>query len=32
MDASSKVWATQDWQDKVAAGFTHSASQGGVAK
>jgi NAD(P)H dehydrogenase (quinone) len=29
MDASSKVWATQDWKDKVAAGFTHSASQGG---
>ena len=29
MDASSKVWATQDWKDKIAAGFTHSASQGG---
>ena len=29
MDASSKAWATQDWKDKVAAGFTHSASQGG---
>jgi multimeric flavodoxin WrbA len=29
MDVSSKVWATQDWKDKVAAGFTHSASQGG---
>ena len=29
MDASSKVWLTQDWKDKVAAGFTHSASQGG---
>jgi NAD(P)H dehydrogenase (quinone) len=29
MDASSKVWATQDWKDKVTAGFTHSASQGG---
>ncbi|MEQ1773377.1 MAG: flavodoxin family protein [Burkholderiales bacterium] len=29
MDASSKVWATQEWKDKVAAGFTHSASQGG---
>ena len=29
MDASSKAWMTQDWKDKVAAGFTHSASQGG---
>ena len=29
MDASSKVWATQDWKDKIASGFTHSASQGG---
>jgi NAD(P)H dehydrogenase (quinone) len=29
MDASSKVWAAQGWKDKVAAGFTHSASQGG---
>ncbi len=29
MDASSKVWFTQGWKDKVAAGFTHSASQGG---
>ena len=29
MDASSKAWATQDWKDKIAAGFTHSASQGG---
>ena len=29
MDASSKVWATQDWKDKIAAGFTHSASHGG---
>lgn len=29
MDASSKVWAEQGWKDKVAAGFTHSASQGG---
>lgn len=29
MDASSKVWATQGWKDKIAAGFTHSASQGG---
>lgn len=29
MDASSQAWATQDWKDKIAAGFTHSASQGG---
>jgi len=29
MDASSKVWFAQGWKDKVAAGFTHSASQGG---
>ena len=29
MDASSKVWFTQGWKDKIAAGFTHSASQGG---
>lgn len=29
MDASSKVWFTQGWKDKVAAGFTHSGSQGG---
>ena len=29
MDESSKVWAAQGWKDKVAAGFTHSASQGG---
>lgn len=29
MDASSKVWAEQGWKDKVAAGFTHSGSQGG---
>jgi len=29
MDASSKVWYTQGWKDKIAAGFTHSASQGG---
>jgi multimeric flavodoxin WrbA len=29
MDASSKVWAEQGWKDKIAAGFTHSASQGG---
>lgn len=29
MDASSKAWLTQTWEDKIAAGFTHSASQGG---
>lgn len=29
MDASSKVWMAQGWKDKIAAGFTHSASQGG---
>lgn len=29
MDASSKVWFTQGWKDKVAAGFTHSGSQNG---
>lgn len=29
MDASSKVWFTQGWKDKIAAGFTHSGSQSG---
>jgi len=29
MDASSKVWFTSGWKDKVAAGFTTSASQSG---
>lgn len=29
MDASSKLWAKQAWKDKVAAGFTNSASQSG---
>jgi NAD(P)H dehydrogenase (quinone) len=29
MDASSKAWVAQEWKDKVAAGFTHSGSQGG---
>ncbi len=29
MDASSKVWAGQGWKDKIAAGFTVSASQSG---
>lgn len=28
-DASSKVWFTQGWRDKVAAGFTNSASMNG---
>lgn len=29
MDASSKVWAAQGWKNKIAAGFTVSASQSG---
>ncbi|AKH20877.1 flavodoxin family protein [Sedimenticola thiotaurini] len=29
MDASSKVWAEQGWKDKLAAGFTNSASYSG---
>jgi NAD(P)H dehydrogenase (quinone) len=29
MDASSKIWQGQGWKDKVAAGFTNSASQSG---
>lgn len=29
MDRSSKTWAGQKWKDKVAAGFTNSASQSG---
>jgi len=29
MDASSKPWFTQDWKDKIAAGFTNSGSQNG---
>lgn len=29
MDATSKVWAAQGWKDKLAAGFTNSASQSG---
>ncbi len=29
MDASSKVWSGQGWKDKLAAGFTNSASQSG---
>lgn len=28
-DASSKVWFTQGWKDKVFAGFTNSASMNG---
>ena len=27
MDKSSKVWFSQGWKDKIAAGFTNSASQ-----
>jgi len=29
MDASSKTWFKLGWKDKIAAGFTHSGSQGG---
>jgi multimeric flavodoxin WrbA len=29
MEASSKVWFQQGWKDKLAAGFTNSASQSG---
>jgi NAD(P)H dehydrogenase (quinone) len=29
MDASSKAWTSQEWKDKLAAGFTNSASQSG---
>jgi multimeric flavodoxin WrbA len=29
MDASAKVWFGQGWKDKIAAGFTNSASQSG---
>ena len=29
MDASSSLWAKQAWKDKLAAGFTNSASQSG---
>jgi NAD(P)H dehydrogenase (quinone) len=29
MDASSKAWYARDWQDKIGAGFTTSASQSG---
>lgn len=29
MDATGKIWYTQKWKDKLAAGFTNSASQSG---
>lgn len=29
MEASSRIWGAQGWQDKLAAGFTCSASQSG---
>ncbi len=29
MDASSKIWMEGGWKDKLAAGFTNSASQSG---
>lgn len=29
MDATSGLWAKQAWKDKIAAGFTNSASQSG---
>lgn len=29
MDASSKIWSEGGWKDKLAAGFTNSASQSG---
>ena len=29
MDASSKIWYSRGWKDKIAAGFTNSASQSG---
>jgi multimeric flavodoxin WrbA len=29
MDASSKIWYSQLWKNKIAAGFTNSASQSG---
>lgn len=29
MDATSKLWYEQKWKDKIAAGFTNSASQSG---
>lgn len=29
IDAASRVWATQGWKDKIAAGFTNSGSYSG---
>lgn len=29
MDETSKIWLTQSWKDKIAAGFTNSGSQSG---
>jgi multimeric flavodoxin WrbA len=29
METTSKLWAAQTWRDKLAAGFTNSASQNG---
>lgn len=29
MDTSSRIWFTQGWKDKLAAGFTNSGSQSG---
>jgi NAD(P)H dehydrogenase (quinone) len=29
MDATGNIWYTQGWKDKIAAGFTNSASQSG---
>ena len=29
IDAASEAWFTQQWQDKMAAGFTHSSSLSG---
>ncbi len=29
MDSTSKLWSEQKWKDKIAAGFTNSASQSG---
>lgn len=29
MDSTSKLWMKQAWKDKIAAGFTNSASQSG---
>lgn len=29
MDATSRIWLSQDWKDKLAAGFTNSSSHSG---